>query len=112
MPNWDAPVETCSYHEDEVYLQKKRKEWGEVKRLSLDEISMRKGHQDFVTVVSDIDLGQLIEVINSHKQEDMIRVLKQQPLQVRARVEEVSVDLWGGATQSRAGSFSKCRVRI
>jgi transposase len=57
---------------------------------------MRKGHQDFVTVVGDIDRGQLIEVIDSHKQEDIIQVLKQQPLQVRARVEEVSVDMWGG----------------
>jgi hypothetical protein len=29
---------------------------------------MRKGHQDFVTVVSDIDPSQLIEVIDSHEQ--------------------------------------------
>lgn len=71
----------------------KKKEWSEVKRLSLDEISMRKGHQDFVTVVGDIDpptppgfhiraerggqrRGQLIEVIDSHKQEDIIQVLR------------------------------------
>lgn len=57
---------------------------------------MRKGQQDFVTVVSDIDRGQLIEVINSHKQSDIIQVLKQQPFQVRALVKEVSVDMWGG----------------
>jgi transposase len=74
----------------------KKKEWGEVKRLSIDEISMRKGHQDFVTVVGDIDRGKLIEVIDSHKQEDIIEALKQQPLEVREQVEEVSVDMWGG----------------
>ncbi len=74
----------------------KKKEWGEVKRLSIDEISMRKGHQDFVTVVGDIDQGKLIEVIDSHKQEDIIEALKQQPLEVREQVEEVSVDMWGG----------------
>lgn len=28
----------------------------EIKRVSIDEISMRKGQQDFITVVSDIDL--------------------------------------------------------
>ena len=32
----------------------KKASWGAVKRLSIDEISMRKGHQDFVTLVSDI----------------------------------------------------------
>jgi transposase len=57
---------------------------------------MRKGHQDFVTVVSDIDTSNLLEVIDSHKQEDIIKVLKQQALEVREQVEEVSVDMWGG----------------
>lgn len=58
-----------------------------MKRLSLDEISMRKGDQDFVTVVSDIDRGQLIEVIDSHKQTNIIQVLKQQPIELRTRVK-------------------------
>lgn len=49
-----------------------------------------------MTVVADIDRGQLIEVIDSHKQEDIIEVLRQQPIEVRERVEEVSVDMWGG----------------
>jgi len=38
----------------------------------------------------------MLEVIDSHQQEDMIEVLKQQPIEVRERVEEVSVDMWGG----------------
>lgn len=37
-----------------------------------------------------------MEVIDSHQQEDIIEVLKQQPIEVRERVEEVSVDMWGG----------------
>ena len=49
-----------------------------------------------MTVVSDIDRGLLLEVIDSHKQEDMIEVLKQQPSEVRSSVQEVSVDMWGG----------------
>jgi transposase len=53
-------------------------------------------HQDFVTVVCDIDQGKLLEVIDSHKQVDIIQVLKQQPLEVRQQVEEVSIDMWGG----------------
>jgi transposase len=34
-------------------------------------------------------------VIDSHQQEDIIEALEQQPLAVRAQVEEVSVDMWG-----------------
>lgn len=57
---------------------------------------MRKGHQNFVTVVSDIERGQLIEVIDSHAAEEIIEVLMEQPLAVRESVTEVSVDMWGG----------------
>ena len=37
-----------------------------------------------------------MEVIDSHKSEDIITVLKQQPLAMRESVEEVCVDMWGG----------------
>ncbi|MDV2994625.1 MAG: ATP-dependent RecD-like DNA helicase [Chroococcidiopsis sp. SAG 2025] len=74
-------------------MSEKNQTWGEVKRLSIDEISQHKRHQDFVTVVSDIDRGKLLEVIDSHRQKDIIQALKQQPLEVREQVEEVSVDM-------------------
>lgn len=74
----------------------KKKDWGTPSRLSLDEFSRNKGKGNFATVVSDIDKGSLLEVIDSHKSEDIIEVLKQQPLSMREQVREVSVDMWGG----------------
>ena len=38
----------------------------------------------------------MIEVIDSHQQEEIAEILLQQPLEVRESVEEVSVDMWGG----------------
>ncbi len=38
---------------------RKKADWGEVKRVSIDEISQRKGHKDFATVVYDIKQGKL-----------------------------------------------------
>ena len=57
---------------------------------------MRKGKGSFVTVVSDIEEGNLIEMIDSHRQQDIVEVLMREPLEVREEVEEVSVDMWGG----------------
>ena len=65
-------------------------------RLSLDEISKEKGKRKFVTVVSDLDKSSLLEVIDSHKSEEIIEVLKKKPLKLRENVKEVSVDMWGG----------------
>ncbi len=61
--------------------------------MSIDEISMRKGQGSLVTVVSDIEGGKLIEMIDSHRQQDIVEVLRQQPFEVREQVEEVSVDM-------------------
>ncbi|MEG4459176.1 ISL3 family transposase, partial [Microcoleus sp. N9_A1] len=57
--------EELSYHEikgifDQVNKAQKKINWGEAKRISLDEISMRKGQGNFVTVVGDISEGNLI----------------------------------------------------
>lgn len=64
--------------------------------MSIDEVSQRKGRGNFVTVVSDIDQGKLLEVIDSHQQDEIIEALKIQPIEMREKVKEVSVDMWGG----------------
>ena len=79
-----------------MLVPREKNTWDAVKRLALDEIAMRKGHQAFVTVVGDIEQGSLLDVIDSHRSEEIIEVLQQQPFEVRAQVQEVSIDMWGG----------------
>ena len=80
--------------------------------MSIDEISMRKGQGSLVTVVSDIEGGKLIEMIDSHRQQDIVEVLRQQPFEVREQVEEVSVDMWGGFPKVREQVFPKAKLVI
>ena len=97
---------------DHQFSLKKKDDWTEVKRVSIDEVSKHKGHKDFVTVVSNIDAGELLEVVDSHKQKDIIEVLMQQPLEVREKVEEVSVDMWGGFPKVVKEVFPNAKVVI
>jgi transposase len=83
----------------------KKNTWDTVKRVGIDEIAMRKGHQDFVTVVGDIEQGTLVEVIDSHRSTEIIAVLSQQPIEVREQIEEVSIDMWGGFAKVVAQVF-------
>ncbi len=55
---------------------------------------MRKGKGSLVTVLSDIERGNLIEMIDSHRQQDIIEFLIKQPFELREQVEEVSIDMW------------------
>jgi transposase len=76
----------------------------------MDEISKRKGYREFITLVSNVDTGNLLEVIDSHKQNEIIEVLKQQPIEVRQQVTEVSVDMWAGFAKVIAEVFPKALV--
>lgn len=78
----------------------------------MDEVSKRKGAKEFVTVVSDIERACLLEVIDSHKQQEIIEALKQQPLEVRAQVMEVSVDMWAGFAKVIEEVFPNAAVVI
>jgi transposase len=74
----------------------------------MDEISKRKGCREFITLVSNVDTGNLLEVIDSHKQDEIIEILKQQPVEVREQVTEVSVDMWAGFALRHCRSLSQC----
>jgi transposase len=106
--SWDQ-VQGIFNHQ---FSLKKKDDWEEVKRVSIDEVSKRKGHKDFVTVVSNIDAGQLLEVIDSHKQADIIEILKQQPIEIREKVEEVSIDMWGGFPKVVKEVFPNAKIVI
>ncbi len=67
------------------------------RKLSIDEISKRKGYNQYVTVISDLENHCLIEVIDSHKAEEIIEMLKGLwTEEERAIAEEVSIDMWVG----------------
>jgi transposase len=90
----------------------KKKDWGFPKRLSLDEFARKKGKGKFVTIITDLDRSSLLELVNSHKSDDIITVLKQQPLDMREAVEEVCVDMWGGFPKVIREIFPNAKIVI
>ena len=87
-------------------------DWGLPKRLSLDEFARKKGKGQFATILTDLDKSSLLEVVDSHKSDDIIAVLKQQPESIRAQVEEVCVDMWGCFPKVIREVFTNAKVVI
>ena len=58
----------------------------------------------------DLEAGILVEVIDSHQQEDIIRTLMGWSLEQREAVLEVSVDMWGGFTRVIQKVFPNARI--
>jgi transposase len=73
---------------------------------------MRKGKGSLVTVVSDIEGGNLIEMIDYHRLVDIIEALIKQRFEVREQVEEVSIDMWGGFPKVREQVFPNAKIVI
>jgi transposase len=77
-------------------------DWNQFKRLrqiGLDEISLLKGHGDFVTIVSTRDDQEkpfVLAVLDGRKKETIAHFLKSIPENLRATVEEVCTDLYDG----------------
>lgn len=71
---------------------------------------MRKGHKSFKTVVSDLERGKLIEVIDGHNQESILQKLMGQPSEIRDMVSEVSIDMWGGFAKILPQIFPNAQI--
>ncbi len=66
-----------------------------LRRLGMDEIALRKGHQDFVVVLIDLDTRTLIGLAPSRRHADIQAVLQAWGREVLSKIEEVSIDLSG-----------------
>ncbi|MEN9226850.1 MAG: transposase [Thermostichus sp. HHBFW_bins_43] len=81
------------------------------KKISIDEISLRKGRNQYVTVIGDLENHCLLEVIDVHKEEEFIARLESLwAEEERLRMEEVSIDMWAGFTKVVRRVFPKARI--
>jgi transposase len=66
-----------------------------LKRLGIDEIAMKKGQGNYITVLVDLDKKELIDVVKSRQHKDIKEVLKGWDSEVLSQIEEVSIDMSG-----------------
>jgi transposase len=65
-----------------------------LKRLGIDEISLRKGKQDFVLILTNLDTADVVDVLEKRTQEKLRARLEQLTEQERSQIEEVAIDMW------------------
>ena len=84
-----------------------------LEQLGLDEISLKKGHKDFVTIVSARTDGQieLLAVLQDRKKETVKKFLQSIPDRLRKTIKSVCSDLYDGFINAAKEVFGK-RTRI
>ena len=91
-------------------------DWAEFERLDqlgLDEISLKKGHQDFVAIVSARNAGEvsILAVLADRKKETVKAFLQRIPGRLRQTVGCICSDLYEGFINPAKDVFGK-RVRL
>ena len=66
----------------------------DIEILGIDEISMKKGHKDFVLVISDIGNKRVIEVLENRLKESLDKYFDDMPQEVKSKIKQVSMDMW------------------
>ncbi len=65
-----------------------------VRRLGIDEIALRKGHDQYVLVLSDLDQGCVLTVLPDRTKEALEAYLATWSAEQRAAITDVALDLW------------------
>ncbi|MCP4990378.1 MAG: ISL3 family transposase [Colwellia sp.] len=73
-------------------------DWDQIrpKRIGMDEIALRKGHNHYLSILSDISIPKkikIIAVIKGRSKEDILPFLKEIPKEVLLSVEAMSIDM-------------------
>lgn len=66
--------------------------------LGLDEIALKKGHRDFVVIISSHHKGrtQLLGVLSDRKKETVRKFLKSIPDALKSTIDEIATDMYEG----------------
>jgi transposase len=91
-------------------------DWGvitEIEILGLDEIALKKGHRDYVTLVTG-RLGDgeimILGVLPGHEKAEVIEFLRLIPLRIAQTVQTVCCDLWEAYTEAAREELPSARI--
>ena len=85
----------------------------EIEILGLDEIALKKGHHDYVTLVTGrLQDGEIIilGVLPGHEKAEVIEFLRMIPLRIIQTVESVCCDLWEAYTEAVREELPTARI--
>jgi transposase len=88
-----------------------RREARPVRRLSLDEAHHRRG-RELATVVSDLDRGRVVEVIDGRSRRRVERHLRSLPEEHRRAIEVVSIDPYEAYRQAIQNELPAARIVV
>lgn len=67
-----------------------------VKKIGIDEIALRKGHRNFVVIITDLDTHKIIDILENRNKKDLIKHFQDKGQAFCQRIEIFCSDMWEG----------------
>ena len=84
-----------------------------VRRIGIDELSLKKKHRQYVAVIVDHDKGRVLEVLENREKATVLAYLQKAKQDgLLARVEEVTTDMGGAVEAAREAFGGKVAITI
>lgn len=81
-----------------------------VRELGIDEIALRKGHDQFVLVLSDLERGRILALLPDRTKETLLAYFADWTEAQRQAVRDVAMDLWEPYAQAVEASLPQARI--
>jgi len=96
---------------DKAYLEEHLQtiSWEGVKAICIDEVSYKKRHK-YLTIISDLNSGEILEIVKTRRYKPVAEVIKKIPLKSRRKVRWVSTDMWKAYLKVAAKLFPNAEV--
>lgn len=81
--------------------------------LELDEIALKKGHRDYVTLVTErmkVGENRILGVLAGHEKEDVLDILRMIPLRIEESERGICCDLWEAYTEAEREVLPSARI--
>jgi transposase len=77
-----------------------------IRRIGIDELSLKKKHRQYVAVIVDHDNRRVLEVLENREKSTVLAYLRQAKRKgTLANVEEVTTDMWDGYVEAAREAF-------
>jgi transposase len=103
--HWSTPFNGKRETYGEAALSASVLEWAKVKRLSIDEIAVRKGKKNFACVLGDADSGVILDMLEKRDMETLKAYFVKKGEAFCAQIEEVVSDMWDVNLAGEKGVF-------
>ncbi len=98
-----------AYAEEVIDL---RKRYEQVRKLGIDEVSLRKGKGDYCCVLTDLERGIQLDMLPDRKKATLLAHFEQLGEGFCQQIEDVSCDMWGPYVDVAKTCFLNAKITI